>query len=102
MFEEGNIIYFDPFYFKNGNTAKAKYFVVLKNDGKTNIIASLPTSKDFIPEENVTQQGCVELPEKDITCFVISNSQVITECGKKFGRTTYLYGQEIDDYEIQS
>jgi hypothetical protein len=28
MLEEGNIIYFDPFYFKNGNTAKPKYFLV--------------------------------------------------------------------------
>jgi hypothetical protein len=30
MFDEGTIIYFDPFYFKNGNAAKPKYFVVLK------------------------------------------------------------------------
>ena len=32
MFEEGNILYFTPFYFKNGNTAKNKYF-----DFKTHI-----------------------------------------------------------------
>ena len=29
MFLEGVIFYFTPFYFKNGNTAKQKYFVVL-------------------------------------------------------------------------
>jgi hypothetical protein len=49
VFEEGNIIYFDPFYFKNGNTAKPKYFVVLKNFNKNSILASLPTRKDTIP-----------------------------------------------------
>jgi len=36
MLEEGNIIYFDPFYFKNGNTAKRKYFIVLKNTADGN------------------------------------------------------------------
>lgn len=52
MFEEGNIIYFDPFYFKNGNTAKSKYFIVLKNVKDSNtILASLPTRRDSIPEK---------------------------------------------------
>ena len=26
MFKEGNILYFNPFYFDNGNTPKPKYF----------------------------------------------------------------------------
>jgi hypothetical protein len=49
MIEERNLIYFDPFYFKNGNTAKPKYFVVLKQLGSKSVLASLPTRKDNIP-----------------------------------------------------
>ncbi|SDG02103.1 hypothetical protein SAMN04487996_114155 [Dyadobacter soli] len=44
---EGDILYFDLFYFKNGKTPKAKYFIVLKTTGTTTVIASLPSSRDF-------------------------------------------------------
>lgn len=101
MFEEGNIIYFDPFYFKNGNTAKAKYFIILKNRSQNTIIASLPTRKDSVPPKNTIHYGCVEEPEINLNCFVIPNDLVITECGKKFDFTTFIYGHQIDDYEIQ-
>lgn len=100
MFAKGTIVYFDPFYFKNGNTAKAKYFVVLKNDGQKNIIASLPTRKDSIPSANIIQNGCLELPDINLNCFVISKNQTVTDCGKCFDFTTYLYGYEIDEYDI--
>lgn len=102
MFQEGNIIYFDPFYFKNGNTTKPKYFVVLKSDGKKNIIASLPTRKDSIPVNNSIQNGCVELPEINLNCFIISKSQIVTDCGKQFDFNTHLYGHQLDDYDIDS
>lgn len=100
MFKEGNIIYFDPFYFKNGNTAKPKYFVILKSYENHNLIASLPTRKDTIPKENVIENGCVEIPEINLNCFVISSTIEVTTCGKKFDFNTYLYGHQIDDYNI--
>ena len=68
MFQEGHIIYFDPFYFKNGNTAKSKYFLILKCEENRNIIASLPTRKDSIPENETISDGCVELP--DMFCYL--------------------------------
>ena len=101
MLVEGNIIYFDPFYFKNGNTAKPKYFVVLKINGTSNIIASLPTRKNIIPVNAIKQQsGCVELPVYNLNCFVISENEEITECGKYFDFQTHIYGHQIDDYEV--
>lgn len=100
MFEEGNIIYFDPFYFKNGNTAKAKYFVVLKNLEHHNVLASLPTRKDFIPQKDEIENGCVELPDINLNCFVISNKTEVTECGKSFDFKTHIYGQQIDIHDI--
>lgn len=100
MFKEGNIIYFDPFYFKNGNPPKPKYFVVLKNLKGRNVIASLPTRKDSIPAKNEVEDGCVELPLINLNCFVISKNTQVTECGKYFTFKTHIYGHQIDDYEI--
>lgn len=100
MFQAGYILYFDPFYFKNGNTAKPKYFVVLKSDNQNCIIASLPTRKDAIPTDETIQNGCVELPDINLNCFVISSNQIATDCGKKLDFITHLYGHQIDDYTI--
>ena len=102
MFEEGQIIYFDPFYFKNGNTAKPKYFVVLKiNDGDS-ILASLPTRRDNIPAANEIDMGCVELPDIILNCFVLRANTPITECNKTFTFQTHIYGHQLDEYSIQS
>ena len=47
MFEEGNILYFTPFYFKNGKSAPApKFFIVLKHVDLHSILARLTTKKD--------------------------------------------------------
>lgn len=100
MFKEGNIIYFDPFYFKNGNTAKPKYFVVLKNQNGKNILASLPTRKDSIPQKEEVENGCIELPLINLNCFVISENIEITDCGKYFDFKTHIYGHQIDDYKV--
>lgn len=102
MYTEGNIIRFDPFYFKNGNTAKPKYFVILKKIDDIALIASLPTRKDTIPSNVTFQFGCVELPDINLNCFVIPNILEVTDCGRKFDFNTYLYGHQIDDYSIDS
>lgn len=98
---EGSIIYFTPFYFKNGKSAaKNKYFVVLKNiDGKS-IVASLPTQKDHIPEHLMIKYGCIECAEINFNCFVFPSDIEVTECGKNFEFTTHLYGAFLDDYDI--
>ena len=101
MLEERNIIRFDPFYFKNGNTSKPKYFVVLKISESDTVFASLPTSKDAIPQNHEMEYGCIELPEINLNCFVISANMEITECGKRFDLRTHMYGHQIDDYSIK-
>lgn len=100
MLKAGNILYFDPFYFKNGNQAKSKYFVVLKNDGVNTIIGSLPTTRDSVPSEFNKECGCVEIPEINLNCFKISPSQIITTCDKKFDFPTFIYGHQVDDYQL--
>lgn len=101
MFEERVIIYFDPFYFKNGNVAKPKYFVVLRNNNDKSVLASLPTRRDSIPEKDEVDSGCVELPDINLNCFVISKKESVTECGKSFDFKTHLYGHQIDEYETE-
>ncbi len=100
MFNEGNILYFTPFSFKNGNPAKAKYFIVLKNIGNSIVLASLPTSKDFIPKMYEKNEGCIEVSEINMNCFVISPNKPITVCNKCFEFTTFIYGFQIDSYEL--
>lgn len=101
MFEVRNILYFDPFYFKNGNKAKAKYFVVLKLIENRVILASLPTSKDYIPAFEEIQEGCIEIPNSNFNCFAIPITTCVTECKKHFSKKTFLYGQNIDEYDIE-
>lgn len=100
MFDERTIIYFDPFYFKNGNTPKPKYFLVLKNQDNKNILASLPTRKDSIPKKEEIDHGCIELPFINLNCYVISNDIKVTDCGKCFDFKTHIYGHQIEDYDV--
>ncbi len=100
MYQEGNIIYFTPFYFKNGNPAKPKYFVILKVNDANTIMASLPTSKDHIPAKDVVKSGCIELPEINLNCFVFSPEETVTECNKSFPFMTYIYGSQLDFYNL--
>ncbi len=100
MFKEGNILYFTPFFFKNGNTAKPKYFIVLKAiDQENNLLAALPSSVDYVPAKDEIEEGCIELPNINFNCFVFSNKKIVTDCGKKFSLPTYVYGHQIDNYD---
>lgn len=102
MYSEGNILYFTPFYFKNGQSSpKPKYFVVLKVINGNTILASLPTRKDHIPVKNEVESGCVELSDIGLNCFVISPKVAITECNKYFDFPTYIYGHQLDTYELK-
>jgi hypothetical protein len=100
MIEERNLIYFDPFYFKNGNTAKPKYFLILKQLSNKIIIASLPTRKDTVPSNEEVSFGCVELPDINFNCFVLQENMEVTECGKSLPEKTFLYGHQLDEHEI--
>jgi hypothetical protein len=99
MFAEGTILYFDPFYFKNGGS-KPKYFIVLKEvDEGEMLMATLPTSKDHVPSFAEKEHGCVEVPDAQINAFVFKAGKLITTCDWSFSRTTFIYGSQIDIYK---
>lgn len=100
MGNEGDILYFDPFYFKNGNSSKRKYFIVLKIIGETSIIASLPSSKNFLPAKIIKKHGCIEVSEACFNCYIFEGKHIDTTNGWSFPLDTYVYGQQIDEYEL--
>lgn len=100
MYTEGNILYFKPFYFKNGNTPKNKYFVVLKVTEQSLLVASLPSSQDHIPAHIVQKTGCIEIPDCNINCFIFLPDEPVTTCNKPFPLPTYIYGSQLDFYEL--
>ena len=101
MDNEGNILYFDPFYFKNKNAPKPKYFIVLKVINGISILASLPSSLNFLPSDNPNiRHGCVEIPEACFNCYIFEANRPIATNNWSFPLDTYVYGQQIDEYEI--
>ncbi len=102
MFKEGQIIYFQPFYFKNGNTSKNKYFIVLKCINDKIIIASLPSSISKAPSLININHGCINDEERCFNCYIFQKQKPICENGFAFDLDTYMYGNEVEDYEMQT
>jgi hypothetical protein len=100
MYTDGTIIYFDPFYFKNGSTAKPKYFLVLKRFGSNAILASLPSSKVHLPYYTHSTHGCIDNADSCISCYVFQENKPITKCGWAFELNTFVYGNWIDEFSV--
>ena len=96
MYIPGNVIYFTPFYFSNGFKPKPKYFIILKADsGNNNVLASLPTTSDHVPDTIAKQHGCIDKPDINFNCYYFKNDQIITENGWKFPKETFVYGEQL-------
>ena len=78
MFEEGNLLLFRPFIFKNGVTPKDKFFLVLGKDIQGGLLlASLPTSKDHVPSDVEVKHGCLDIAERFVNVFVFISGEEI-------------------------
>jgi hypothetical protein len=99
MFTPGNILYFTPFYFKNGAASKNKYFIVLKDIDGQLILASLPSSRIKLPHRIPENHGCIEVPEGCINCYLFVRDRVIGQNGFAFPLLTAIYGEEIAFYQ---
>lgn len=105
MFEEGNILYFNPFYFENGNTPKPKYFLVLRNIEGNLMLASLPTSHDYISGNKVKVHGCIDDDTIIFNCYYFQKGKNIAyneqeNCDFCFPRDTYMYGYRIAFFDL--
>lgn len=97
MFKEGQLLRFNNFVFKNGANPKPKFFVVLRNMDDDILMASLPTSKDHIPDSAAVVSGCVNIPERCVSAFVFAADQKVTE-QFAFPLRTFIYGEQVDEY----
>lgn len=105
MFEEGNILYFNPFYFENGNTPKPKYFLVLRNIDGGVVLASLPTSHDHIPCNLDKKHGCIDDNKINFNCYYFECGRNIAYnervgCDFYFPKDTYIYGYRIAFFDL--
>jgi len=99
MYTQGNIIYFTPFYFPNGNTCKPKYFIVLLSEENSLIIAGLPTRVDHVPSFIEKKHGCISNDKINFNCYFFEKNLPITESGWSFPLDTHIYGDEIDFFD---
>lgn len=97
MIEEGTLLYFEPSEFKNGAAPKAKYFIVLANSDEGFMVASLPTSKDFIPSDIRIEKGGLNVPERDVNAYIFEAGAMVTDTFA-FPRRTFVYGEQVDAY----
>lgn len=102
MYSPGKLIYFDPFFFKNGDESKPKYFLVLKIIDNSVILASLPSSKVHLPASQPIIHGCLEIPEACINCYIFEANRPITKAGWSFQFNTILYGQWLDEFTLDT
>ena len=103
MFEEGNLLLFRPFMFKNGAAPKDKFFLVLGNANGNLLLASLPTSKDHVPSDVEVKHGCLDIAERFVNVFVfISGEEILNRVnGERFSFSinTFVYGSNLDIYD---
>ncbi len=100
MYSPGKILYFDPFYFKNGNTAKPKYFIVLHVDGGNTLLASLPTRSDHVPSFLPIKHGCINADDANFNCYHFEAGKPITTNDFAFEMPTFVYGSQVDNYQL--
>lgn len=105
MFKPGNILYFDPFIFSNGDVPKAKYFLVLKETTGNLILASLPTSKDSVPTSIPLRHGCLEEESINLNCNTFLAGYQVAQHPETsdlfaFPKNTFVYGFRIAKFKI--
>lgn len=101
-FQEGAILYFDPFIFPDGGNPKPKYFLVLKVLDDVCILASLPTSKDLVPSTIEKIHGCIERPDINFNCYYFDPNVVICDNGFVFPTETYVYGYRLQTFRLDT
>lgn len=100
-FCEGEVLYFDPFYFKDAlGGSKPKYYIVLKKTGDDVVLATLPTSKDHVPGSIEKVHGCMEHPEINFNCYYYPAGYAVCTNGFGFPVETYVYGYRLQTHRV--
>ena len=100
MYEPGTLYYFKPFYFSDG-TSKLKYFLSLYADGATVVVASLPSSVDYVPGHLEKKHGCLNDLPSDFNAYYCSPNIAVTTDNWSFPTHTYLYGLWVNAFSLR-
>jgi hypothetical protein len=95
------IIYFNSFQFKNGNTPRTKYFIILANTADNVIIASLPTRTNTVPSFVTVDHGCINIDERCYNSYLFKKDKIIGDKGFFFDMPTFIYGDQVEDYKVE-
>lgn len=95
MLKSKDILYFTPYIFDNGTPSKPKYFIVLHVDASEVILATLPTSKDHVPNQIIKKHGCINNPAMMFNCYYFEKERAVCTNGFAFPRDTYVYAEEV-------
>lgn len=102
MFDSGHLLYCKNFQFNNGNQPKDKYFIVLKRAANKIIIGSLPTRTNKIPSFIDIEHGCINKNDRCFNCYLFEAKRPICINGFSFDLPTFVYGDEIETYDIET
>lgn len=64
------------------------------------LLASLPTSKDHIPEFIEKRHGCIERSDISFNCYYFDPSISICDNGFSFPVETYVYGFSLQTFNL--
>ena len=98
MYTPGKLIYFSPFY--SHIDVKNKYFLVLKVIDGNAILACLPSSQQYLPQNHKIEHGCLEITDSGISCYIFKASNPVTKSGWCFPLDTILYPRWVSDYDV--
>jgi len=101
LFVERQVLFFRPFYFKDGAAPLNKFFVILKNIDGVSIVASLPTKVNNAPSLLTIPHGCNNHEDRCFSCYVFEAGKVVCENGFAFKLHTHMYGDQVNDYELE-
>ena len=63
-------------------------------------MASLPTRTDKVPSFIIPSHGCINIDERCFNCYLFKAGQSICDNGFHFDLHTYIYGSEVEDYDV--
>lgn len=92
----GDILLIKNYQFEDGGGCKDKYLIVVSIDSNSNVIRTLTTSKQKIPDDKV-RHGCCNNTDNNFSHYVFLSGRNICSNGFYFPLHTFVFYQ----YNIQ-
>ena len=92
MFRTRNILYIKEYQELPGHEPKARYMIVIHNNGGNSIYLSTTTSQLKLPSYHQGKHGCIDDQTNGIHCFKIPKDVVVGQTNNfSFALDSYVY-----------